>query len=211
VRRRAAEKALFLKDAAAVVAPSVLMRAKLDYAAQVLGAPIDYAAAPVFGAAPVVQAAPVAQTKLAPAQRLTQILRSEPGTDALLLTQVVPADAPADDDEIVTAHAKPAARKIESFPSIKRDRRLTRMRRRATFFSHFAHLNILHSLEAAGLAALFLFGVGLTLAGGSMFYASNGDLVQIAGASAFAAPGLAAILLAGFGIMRGPQVRVAGA
>jgi lysozyme len=113
VRRRAAEKALFLRDMANDAAPSVYMRAKLDYAASVLGAPVKYAPAPDVKATPaplqVVETAP--QT---PAQRLTEILKSEPATETLLLTQVVANDfAEEDDGEIVTAHAKPVARPLD--------------------------------------------------------------------------------------------------
>ena len=78
VRRRAAEKALFLRDMAHEAAPSVYMRAKLDYAASVLGAPVKYSPAPDVKAAP----APAPQVE--PAQRLTEILNSEPATEALL-------------------------------------------------------------------------------------------------------------------------------
>lgn len=200
VRRRAAERALFLKDTPHAATPSAMLRAKLDYAASVLGAPIEYAPAPV------VQAAPVAETATTPVERLTQILKSEPATEALLLTQVVSEEA-TEEDEIVTAHAKPAARKIDSMP--KPDRRISRMRmrKRAQVFDRFANFNVGHSLENAGLAALLLFGVGLTVTGGSMFYGSQGDLIQIAGASAFAAPGLAAMLLAGWGLLHRPQAQ----
>jgi lysozyme len=200
VRRRAAERALFLKDQPQGAAPSAALRAKLDYAASVLGAPIEYAPAPAFAAAP----APVAvQAEATPAQRLTEILKSEPATEALLLTHVVPQEDADEEGEIVTAHAKPAARRTDSFP--KPDRRIARMRKRARFLAHFTNFNVSHSLENVGLAALFLFGVGLTVTGGSMFYASQGDLIQIAGASAFAAPGLAAMLMAGFGMFHRPQ------
>ena len=214
VRRRAAEKALFLKDAPYTAAPSVLLRAKLDYAAQVLGAPVTFAPTPSLTVAPVanVFADPAAgpiiapAAPLGPAQRLTQILKSEPATEVLLLTQVAPASAMEEEGEIVTAHAKPSARSINAYPSIQRDRRIARMRWRAEFF---VRINVMHTLETFGLAALFLFGVGLTVTGGSMFYQSQGDPVQVAGAAAFAAPGLAAILMAGFGMLRGPQPQAA--
>src|SRR5262249_42604972 len=42
VRRRAAEKALFLKGATREVSPSAFMRAKIDHAASILGAPVAY-------------------------------------------------------------------------------------------------------------------------------------------------------------------------
>ncbi|MES1157277.1 MAG: lysozyme, partial [Alphaproteobacteria bacterium] len=55
VRRRAAEKALFLADVSVDASPSVFMRAKLDHAAAILGAPIAFARAPQVGSTPVVQ------------------------------------------------------------------------------------------------------------------------------------------------------------
>lgn len=124
VCRRAAEKALFLRDMAQQAAPSVFLRAKLDYAASVLGAPVK-AATPAAEAAPppasnvvalspraVAEAAPVV-AQVTPVQRLTEILKSEPATEALLLTQVVANDVEEDEGEIVTAHAKPVARSMD--------------------------------------------------------------------------------------------------
>ncbi|HVK80966.1 MAG TPA: lysozyme, partial [Verrucomicrobiae bacterium] len=46
VRRRAAEKALFLKELPIEAAPSALLRPQLDYAAAVLGAPIEFTETP---------------------------------------------------------------------------------------------------------------------------------------------------------------------
>jgi len=125
VRRRAAEKALFMKDMACTPAPSVMVRAKLDHAASILGAPVK--ASPLRTQAPVVrlvttsavsvEADPVAAPPVfEPAVRLTDILKSEPATEALLLTQVVANDVAADDEdgEIVTAHAKPVARPLDN-------------------------------------------------------------------------------------------------
>lgn len=103
VRRRSAEKALFLKEMAHTSAPSVFIRPQLDHAASILGAPMAYAIVPEVGAVPA--PAPMHE----PAQRLTEILQSEPQTEALLLTQVV-SDSVQDDGEITTAHAKPVAR-----------------------------------------------------------------------------------------------------
>lgn len=206
VRRRAAEKAHYLKDVAVETSPSVFLRAKLDYAASVLGAPIAYAPARAVGSVPVQQAAPEA------AHRLTEILASEPQTE-LLLTQVVAPEAFEEAEEIVTAHAKPAARKIAPFtPSLPRDRRISRMRKRAALMAIPGkianHFNLSHSVEVVGLAALMLFGLGLTLIGASMLYGGEGDAVQVAGAAAFALPGLCAVLLAGFGLFR-PSGKVA--
>jgi lysozyme len=122
VRRRAAEKALFLKDCVAPAAPSVFVRPQLDYAASILGAPVAYTSAPEVGSIPVARPTP------APGPRLTEILKSEPATETLLLTQVVPPDDEAEQAaEITTAHAKPvsrfdfeprsAARRVEQKPA----------------------------------------------------------------------------------------------
>jgi lysozyme len=137
VRRRAAEKALFLRDMAQNAAPSVFMRAKLDYAASVLGAPVKYAPPPEVKDAP----APLPQ--VAPALRITEILKSEPATETLLLTQVVANDFVAEDEEseIVTAHAKPVARSLDhvreatrvAFEAAKAKRR---EHKRFVFFKH---------------------------------------------------------------------------
>lgn len=104
VCRRAAEKALFLEEHSKA-APSVFVRAQLDHAASILGAPVAYEPLPAVGTI----APPPPKPALT--ERLTEILRSEPATEVLLLTQVVADDgAFADDDEITTAHAKPVAR-----------------------------------------------------------------------------------------------------
>ncbi len=210
VRRRAAEKALFLKDAPHAAAPAMVMRAKLDYAAQVLGAPVDYAPTPALNAARVAQSdivvsPPMRETieniVVCPAQRLTEILLSEPATEALLLTQVVTEEQEEQDDELITAHAKPAARRI-AMPG--RDRRISKMRNRLGFVESMKRV-FGRPVEAFGLSALLVFGLALTLVGGSMLYASNGDMIEMAGAGAFAAPGLAATLMAGFGFFRAPE------
>lgn len=204
VRRRAAEKALFLKDLPHDASPSVFMRAKLDHAASILGAPVKYAAAPAVGSIPVVQAASE------PAQRLSEILKSEPATEALLLTQVAPFDGTADQDEIVTAHAKPVARRLEKFdavqPVLPVDNRIRHKRGAKTdgakgwfFFGR--------AFENFGLVALLIFGLALVSLGASTFFAGSGDAIDIAGASALAAPGLAASLMAAFGLWRGPQAK----
>jgi lysozyme len=49
VRRRTAEKALFLKELPQVAAPSVFVRAQLDHAASILGAPVTYTPSPEVG------------------------------------------------------------------------------------------------------------------------------------------------------------------
>lgn len=231
VGRRAAEKALFLRDVAHDNAPSVLMRAKLDYAASVLGAPVKYAPAPE------VKDAPLPVPHVEPAKRITEILKSEPATEVLLLTQVV-ADEAETEDEIVTAHAKPVARsfdhvreatriayeaaeakrrerkgfrffqrepstKIEPFASeLPVDRRLRTMREQG----ERPHLRLPEwtgRFENIGLIALLVFGLGLIVLGGSILFDGAGDMISIAAAVAVLTPGLAATLMAVVGFWRG--------
>jgi len=237
VGRRAAEKALFLKDMAIDASPSVFVRAKLDHAASILGAPVKYAAAPAVGSVPVVQ------PKAEPVLRLVEILKSEPQTEALLLTQVVPDDV-VEEDEIVTAHAKPVARSLDEVREATRrsyaaaqaqeggkkslfaffqrersnkidvrapkpnvDRRLQKLRRRANSFFRMPELDAVASFENAGLIALLLFGVALMALGGSLLFAGSGDLIELIAGGAVAAPGVAAVLMAMFGLRRPPAAR----
>lgn len=202
VRRRAAEKALFLKELPHDASPSVFMRAKLDYAAQVLGAPVKYAAAPPVGSIPVAQPKPEAS------QRLSEILKSEPATETLLLTRVAPAFAEETEGELVTAHAKPVARKIPVVEAVLPiDRRVRRKRPQQS--GGFPKLS--RSAETVGLVVLFLFGLGLVALGASTYFGGKGDVIDLAGASALAAPGLAASLMAAFGLVRAPRVQTAQA
>jgi len=220
VRRRADEKAMFLKDLPPKAAPSTTLRAKLDYAAAVLGAPTTPAVAvsPVPYVAPVADVAAPAETPVvveepvveapsieAPqtaAQRITEILKSEPATEALLLTQVVSdEDVAADEDEITTANAKPNARKIEPITP-RADLRIVHGGPRKSRFPKF-RVSTSDSIETIGLIALMLFGVGLTLIGGSMLLTSEGQTLELAAAAAFATPGLLAMMLAGYGFLRG--------
>ncbi|MFT3729738.1 MAG: lysozyme [Terricaulis sp.] len=211
VRRRAAEKAMFLKDVQIEAAPSAFIRAKIDYAASILGAPVKYSPAPIVGSIPVAQPAPEA------AARLTEIMQSEPATEALLLTQVVDASAEECSDEIVTAHAKPVARKVDGDTPIARDRRIHKLRtegEKVSFFKmpKFAMPKFAlfggkpsHTFEVLGLGALFIFGLGLTVAGGSMFLEGHIDSVTLAGGSALTVPGLTASFIAGAGLISPPQ------
>jgi GH24 family phage-related lysozyme (muramidase) len=223
--RRAAEKALFLRDVAHRTAPSVFLRAKLDHAASVLGAPAKYAPAPE------VKHAPAPQPQPNYAQRLTEILRSEPATEALLLTQVVPAEIePEEDIEIVTAHAKPVARRVGRVRQAARrafessflkhyfnraspnessdplelpvDRRLRTMRAEGSQ-TRIQLPDWSPSFEHVGLGALLLFGVSLIAVGGSLLFDGAGDLVAIAAAVALVTPGLAATLIGAYGFWRG--------
>lgn len=196
VRRRAAEKALLLKGGASDTTPSAYMRAKLDYAASVLGAPVDYVQAPEVGSLPVQAPKP------APAQRLTEILKSEAATEALLLTRVATEEEIAAQDEmeeIVTAHAKPVARKLDQAQARKAERP---RKSRLQFLTA-------KPVESIGLLALLAFGLGLITLGGSTLFGGTGDFVDILGASALMAPGLAATFMAGFGLWRGPMPQFA--
>jgi lysozyme len=175
VRRRAAEKALFLKDLPPDPAPSALMRAKLAAAASPLTTSNPHGAPRLAAAIPT-----------APAQRLTGILKSEPATAALLLTQIAPALAPTA-PELTTAHAAPVARKLgprAPFPPRGYDYHL--------------------AAENFGLAALMLFGLGLISIGASILFARSGDAVSMLAGSAVLTPGLAAVLMAGWGLRHAP-------
>lgn len=231
VRRRAAEKALFLSGMACGAAPSVYLRAKLDYAASVLGAPVEYAPAPE------VKHAPEPAPQIAPAERLTEILKSEPATEELLLTQVVGDDVADEEGEIVTAHAKPVARSLDQVREATRAAYAaaqTQQEGRKGLLSFFfkqrerwydvdpanpqapvdTRLRSMRAraaeprdwtftFENAGLIALLAFGLLLMGLGGSLLFGSAGDLVSIAAAAALVTPGLAATLMAALGLWRG--------
>ncbi|HVY87182.1 MAG TPA: glycoside hydrolase family protein [Caulobacterales bacterium] len=213
VRRRAAEKALFLADAPVETAPSVFMRAKLDHAASILGAPI------AFAPAPDVTKATVIAPKAEPAQIITEVLKAEPATEALLLTQVATEEQIAAHDEaeeeIVTAHAKPVARRVDEAAAEKKekrqiDRRIRNARVRAAradqFKQHF-HATV----ETVGLLALFVFGAALIVLAGATYFGGRADAVDTLGASALAAPGLVATGMAIYGLWKTPFRRVAHA
>ena len=214
VRRRAAEKALFLKDTTGDVTPSVFMRAKLDHAASILGAPVNYSPAPAVGSIPVAVAKPEAT------QRLSEILMSEPATEALMLTRVATEEEVAafEADEIVTAHAKPRARKLDratlrSIPLsvVEQPKRASFVKAIASKFAGVKLPRIVRPTETVGLGALFLFGGGLIALGFSQLIGPRVDVVDVLGASALAAPGLAAVFMATFGLVRGPATAKAAA
>ena len=100
--------------------------------------------------------------------------------------------------EIVTAHAKPVARKLDR-SIVKTPPQ--RQRKKSHRFSR--------PTETLGLAALFVFGIGLILVGGSMLFGGSDDAIDILGAAALATPGLAAVFVAGFGLWRGPIPKAA--
>lgn len=209
VRRRAQEKAMFLTDPGLEAAPSAFMRAKIDYAASILGAPVKYVPVPEVGSITLAQPKPEAGA------RLVEILRSEPQTEVLLLTEVAPAGADEAQDEITTAHAKPVARKIEpldtALPVDRRIRLQKSQPERSFKFPNFAWLKFwrlgakpAQPFEVIGLVALLAFGIGLVSIGASLLFEGRPDGVAIAGASALTAPGLTAAFIAGVGLL-GPS------
>lgn len=243
VSRRAAEKALFMQGVVVAATPSAMRRAKLDHAASILGAPVNTntprsatVVRLVTTTAVASEASPTSQDQetplpvFEPAVRLTEILKSEPATEALLLTQVA-NDADFDDDgEIVTAHAKPVARTLDEvraatrrayeeqnagqskarFPwfkraeardAIKPDRRLRNMRRRAQAEKVLSYF----SFEHVGLAALLVFGIALIALGGSLLFGGEGGAIEIAAAGGVAVPGVLAAAMAAYGFWRTPR------
>lgn len=174
VKRRAAERALFLKDLAQEPAPSALLRPALDQESfSVQPEPASLAPARAIGI------------------RLTQILRSEPATEALLLTQAVGSHDDHDGDgEITTAHARPVARPVQDLldsntPPQKPDRR------------RFPWLKRL-SATVTGASPLMMLGVLLMGLGAALLFGGEGGLIDIVGAASLIAPGAAASLAAFF-------------
>lgn len=211
IARRAFEKAMFLKNYQPSAAASALLKPQMDHAHAILGAPGEEKAAPepvsALVAAPVSAPAPALEAveasagtalavQTAPAtehaRRITEILMSEPAT-AAALTHVPAAEAmEEDEEEIVTAHAKPVARALAK-PARKPSRKPWRF-------------NWREPVEAFGLAAFLLFGLGLVVLGAGILLSGRGDLIDIAGASALSLPGAVAMALAGFGLARGPKL-----
>jgi GH24 family phage-related lysozyme (muramidase) len=185
VRRRAAEKAFLLRDVKFAVRSSRLWRPQLDHAAAILGAPS-------------VQSTDVTapEPEFSVGAKLTQILMSEPTTAALLLTDVV-VEAPEADNEITTAHAKPVSRAPMRDALPKLDWR--------GFVQKLPRLDAARSFESLGLFALLAFGAVLSATAASLAASSDGDWAQLVGAAALAAPGVAALLMAGYGLWRAPR------
>lgn len=163
IQRRAAEKAFFLKDAPVAAAPSVLVRAELDYAVAILAAPRPTSV--LAAAQPVV-------ARRSDARVITDILKSDPST-ALVLTRI--ATAEEEEAELVTAHARPAARKVKRAGKIG---------------------------EKAGLAALFLAGAAACAAAGMTML--GGDATDLLAGASMAAPGIGAAIAAGYFLVRKP-------
>lgn len=202
VCRRAAEKALYLRGVAAQAAPSVFVRAYLDHAASVLGAPV------AFTAPPAVETLRPRAVRPDAAVRLVEILKSEPATEALLLTRVVPAEEDVEAGEIVTAHARPAARPAFDFePPVARDRRIAKLRDSEESESLLDRLSDRfepsQAFETVGLIALMLFGVGLLLIAGSLVFGPVEDMMQYVIAAGLMLPGVASVAVGGWAFSRG--------
>lgn len=217
VCRRAAEKALFLKQMPYAAAPSMFVRPQLDHAASILGAPVAYMPAPEVGT--IAPPAPKQES----AERLTEILKSEPATEALLLTQVVADDPAEDDGEITTAHAKPVAR-LDFEPRVA-PRRSAPVKPRSWFSRLNPQARVVAdqrisavrardpskapAVESLGLAALMFCGLGLIATAASLLISGVGDVAEYAGAAALGTPGIAAVLMAAFGLWRTPRMKPA--
>ncbi|GAN00121.1 phage lysin [alpha proteobacterium U9-1i] len=189
VRRRAAEKALYLQDCAREPAPSALLRAKIDHAAAILGAPSKRVAAAAGPRAAIITDKPKRKAKPKPsdAEIITAVLKSEPATAALLLTRVATEEEIAEADEIVTAHAKPVARVVE-----------------ASVQAESFRMEFTKPADVIGLGALSLFGLGLVGLGCWTMFSTPADAVDLMAGMALAIPGIAALTLAGLGFARRP-------
>lgn len=197
VRRRAAEKALYLKDDAKTGAPSAFLRAQLDHAASILGAPVAFAQAPAVGSVAFVAPQPEA------GERLAEILKSEPATEALLLTQVVVDEVEEDSDEIVTAHAKPVARTLSQGRAAMQ-RAAEAAASEQSKERRFSFGNV--SPQVAGLSGLIVLGLGLISMSGVTLFGGSGDMVGVLGAAALALPGVAAAVFGAYGLWRNAPV-----
>ncbi len=252
VRRRAAERAMLLKDLPLAAQPSALLRARLDHAASILGAAPKRtktaagagkrAAKPEVADSNVIALTRPAALKLEPAVRLTEILKSEAATEAVLMR--APAnDVDIDEEgEIVTAHAKPVARPLDGVREATRlafeqqqaaakpdflsflradrtaagaalapDHRLRAMRAQSAAREGVPYklVTLASSVEHLGLAALLVFGLGLISLGASLVFDGRGVMAEIVAAAALVTPGLAAALMAAFGLRRGPNDKAA--
>lgn len=125
-------------------------------------------------------------------RRLSEILLSEPKTASALRAKVA-ALAPVP-EEIVTAHARPAARPVGPGS--------TRLDWRGWLSGR---ISLKRRAEHVGLVALLAFGGVLTFLGGSMFFTGSAAMVDSVVAATVSAPGLFALSLAGYGLWRGPE------
>ena len=222
VARRAAEKALFLSGVKRKVSASAAVRPKLDHAASILGAPVKAASpkvekieapaivieAPTFEE-PAVEEVVIAE-QVEPAARITEILMSEPATEALLLTDVVPefiehADD-EDDFEINTANAKPRARDVSkqaSLPALlKAEKKFEREAiqfedKEPSFFDNY------------GSFAMVLGGAAMLTIGAALYVTGIGDMIAGTLGTVLALPGLAMIVVAARNLFNAPNLHVA--
>lgn len=212
VRRRAAEKAMLLKDAPFQAAPSAMLRPRLDHAASILGAPVrSVAAANTQASAQVVQfsaASVKAQAEqiapapeFVPAMRITDVMKSEPQDDVLLLTQVA-----NDCDEAKTDAAIAAAGPVVQLAAGEAQ---AAEKNGFRWLKRGAALGFKHTLEQFGLAALMILGLVLIALGASLMFNSDGGVIELAAAAAVTTPGLAATLMAACGFWRTPRASAA--
>jgi lysozyme len=229
VRRRAAEKALFLSATPAEGAPSAFVRAKLDFAASVLGAPDQHKPAPKAGS--ILPLPP----KSDPTEKLVEILKSEPATEALLLTRIA-TDEEIAEAELVTAHAKPVARSQARALAAPRIPTLRALRMPSIDFAHTPKFSMpklampkfampklatpkfksvkfrflpKKPAEAASLAALMGFGACLVALGAATVVGGRNEWSDYLGAAALAAPGAFAMFLSGYALAKGPARQAA--
>lgn len=200
IRRRAAEKALFLKEPPAEGVPSVYFRAELDHAAAILGAPVQYGEIPAIGSAP---RAKVEELPLA--AKLTEIFKSEPAT-TLVLTQVVEAEE-IGEGEIVTANARPVARKTGKNAELRAITMVTAEPPKKTGY----RMMFGKPAETIGLLALALFGAGLIGLAGVTMSGAGAQPADVFGGVALAVPGLIATIAAAYGLWKGPTLARAAA
>lgn len=189
IRRRAAEKALFLKEPPVVGAPSVFLRAEIDHAAAILGAPIAYGELPPVGAAPRAPAEPTEAVAQPVRAKLVDVLKSETAT-TLVLTQKIEDEAV---EEITTAVARPVARKVAV---------------RAPKAARTARFAMKAPAETAALGSLILFGLGL-IAVAATLWARGAETGDVLAGVALAAPGVLAVGAGVYGMWKGPTPRTA--
>ena len=119
----------------------------------------------------------------------------EPAAEALLLTQIAPLAACA-----------PAAGSLQSACDAARRAYLDERRAERPDFGQ-AGLYRANIKDNAGIIALGFFGVSLIAFGATMLLAGRGDVVDVSAGAAIATPGLAALLMAGWGFWRALQVK----
>jgi lysozyme len=190
VCRRAVEKAIFLKEIADVAAPSPILRPRCDHAALILDTPGRCLVALTPTAAPEPTTQAVAAN---PGARLTEILRADPATAALLSAPAI--SEMVDEHEIITAHARPSPRALGAGPEpLPIDRR-----------THAAANQAGGAPDSIGPAAIFLFGLALALAGVSQWLVDRLALIDLAAGALLFFAGAAAIAAAAPALRRAVQ------